>query len=271
VEYYSNNHDGESMLNIKTQCLTVALCLLPVCGMAEDNGNRYNRDRQYLSEISASDAYLQASRSHHQRKKEHGRHHHSTATIIDVRTRREYAAGHPEMAFNVPYPRIDTGYNQDPTTFYWEVYKNIAKGNTDRVLFTLCRTGSRSIDAGNVLADPANTALDSRRTTVLADPVLGEPVPFTNVRNIWEGFVGRELFAFENGLPNPAIKLDLNNDGVINADTADVYAHTKDANPDKDGWRNFRNLPWTTKIRKSLSYLHDKEQYECWQNDVGCP
>jgi hypothetical protein len=57
---------------------------------------------------------------------------------------------------------------------------------------------------------------------------------FPNVRNIWEGFAGRELFAFTcSGVPDPAIKLDLNNDGFINSDTADVYAHTTDANTDK--------------------------------------
>ena len=38
--------------------------------------------------------------------------------------------------------------------------------------------------------------------------------------------------------------LDLNNDGVVQTeDTADVYTETKDANPDKDGWRNFAGLP----------------------------
>lgn len=252
------------MLNYKTTSLTIAFCMMPLSSMADD-GNRYNRDRQYQSEISASDAYLQAKDNGHKSKKQKG-----LATVIDVRTRREYAAGHPDKAYNVPYPRIDTGYDQDPTTFYWEVYRNIAKGDTDKVLFTLCRTGSRSIDAGNVLADPNNTAIDGRRVAVLADPILGEPVPFTNVRNIWEGFVGRELFPFEGSAPNPAIKLDLNNDGIINVDEADVYAHTADANPDKDGWRNFRNLPWTTKIKKPLSYMQDKNQYKCWQNDTGC-
>lgn len=217
-----------------------------------DNGNRYNRDRQYSSEISAADAY------HKMMKNE--------AVIVDVRTRREYAAGHPERAHNAPYPRIDTGYNQNPTDFYWEVYRAV-KGDTDKAVFTLCRTGSRSIDAANILADPYNTANDPRRVAVEGEGAIG----FSDVRNIWEGFVGRELYAFtSSGVPDPAIPLDLNNDGFINGDSADVYEHTTDANPDKDGWRNFQNLPWSTKIYKPQAYMKDREQYECWQTDLGC-
>lgn len=216
-----------------------------------DDGNRYNRDRQYNSEISAADAYQQMMKNE--------------VLLLDVRTKREYAAGHPDRAHNIPYPRIDTGYTQTPTKLYEEALK-AAKGNLDQPILTLCRTGSRSIDAANILADPQNTANDPRRNAV-DDP---NAQPFTNVRNIWEGFVGRELYAFVSGLPDPAIPLDLNNDGFINNDAADVYAHTTDANPDKDGWRNFLNLPWSTKIRKPEAYLQDRKQYECWQTDLGC-
>lgn len=248
------------MANSKLIGFVGALCLVPLSGVADDDGNRYNRDRQYVSEISSADAYQEMMQN--------------KATVLDVRTRREHAAGHPERSFNIPYPRIDSGVpNQDPSTFYWEVYKNIAKGDVDRALLTLCRTGSRSIDAANILADPLNTAADPRRSAVLMDVETGmDPVPFTNVRNIWEGFVGQYLYAFTGPgtTPDPTIPLDLNNDDEINSDTADVYAHTTDANPDKDGWRNFHNLPWDTKIRKPLSYMQDKEQYECWQTDEGC-
>jgi hypothetical protein len=111
----------------------------------------------------------------------------------------------------------------DASTFYWEVY-NLVNGDTDRPIYTLCRTGSRSIDAANILADPANTANDPRR---VGKEVYDAPA-FKNVRNIWEGFVGRELYAFVDGNPDPNIKLDLNNDGFINSDKADVYAHTTD-------------------------------------------
>ena len=223
---------------------------LPPGTPTDDDGNRYNRDRQYASEVSVSEAYLDMMQN--------------KAEILDVRTRREYAAGHPERAYNVPYPRIDTGYNQNAADFYWAVY-DLVKGNTDAPLYTLCRTGSRSIDAANILADPENEAEDPRRVAVLG------AVPFSNVRNIWEGFVGQNLYAFIGGEPDPSIPLDLNNDGVINSDLPDVYAHTTDANPDKDGWRNFKQLAWSTKIRKPLAYLQDKWQYDCWQTDDGCP
>jgi hypothetical protein len=69
----------------------------------DDNGNRYDRPRYYDYEISASDAYLDMMKN--------------KRIIIDVRTRREYAAGHPERAHNVPHPRIDTGINQDDAAF----------------------------------------------------------------------------------------------------------------------------------------------------------
>jgi len=56
--------------------------------------------------------------------------------------------------------------------------------------------------------------------------------------------------------------LDLNNDNVVQTDdTADVYTETKDANPDKDGWRNFAGLLWTTHIKKPLAYERDPNGY----------
>jgi rhodanese-related sulfurtransferase len=220
---------------------------------ADPAGNRYFRDRQYNSEISAAETYLDMMQN--------------KVTVIDVRRLREYAAGHPERAYNVPYPHIESTNDQDAETFYWEVY-NIVKGKTDMPLATLCRTGARSVAAGNILADPQNLAGDPSRGVVPgADP-------FTNVRNIWEGFVGQHKYAYaggdiahdENG---EHIILDLSNQGIV-SDYSDVYAHTTDANPNKDGWRNFQKLPWTTRILKPLSYLQDKKQYECWQTDEGC-
>lgn len=63
---------------------------------------------------------------------------------------------------------------------------------------------------------------------------------FTNVRNIWEGFVGQYKYAYAggtilldtNGVP---FSLDLDNSGDMDADTADVFLERKDRNPDKDG------------------------------------
>jgi hypothetical protein len=47
----------------------------------DDDGNRYNRDRQYHSEISATEAYQSIMQN--------------KGILIDVRTLREHAAGHP--------------------------------------------------------------------------------------------------------------------------------------------------------------------------------
>lgn len=218
----------------------------------DNDGNRYNKLGVYHSEVSAAKAFLDVKRK--------------KAVLVDVRTLREYAAGHPWKAYNVPYPRIDRWtlpddsqytIEQDPGVFYWEVF-NIVNGKTDTPVYTLCRTGSRSVDAGNILADPEN---------------FGVPggIPFTKVRNIWEGFVGQLKYAYDGGdIVNPPVPLDLNHNDQLDEDTSDVYAHTADKNPDKDGWRNFQQLPWTTKTYRPLSYQQDLRQYECWQTNDGC-
>jgi hypothetical protein len=59
---------------------------------SDDDGNRYNRDRQYLSEISATEAYQNIMQN--------------KGILIDVRRLREHAAGHPVRSYNVPYPHI---------------------------------------------------------------------------------------------------------------------------------------------------------------------
>jgi hypothetical protein len=126
------------------------------------------------------------------------------------------------------------------------------KGNLDTPIMLLCRTGSRSVSAGNILANPDSLP------------------PFTNVTNIWEGFVGLYRYAFIDGVPDPTKPLDLDNDTNVDIlepygiddDYADVHVETKDANPDKDGWRNFAGLPWTTQIQKPLAYERDPWLYK---------
>lgn len=254
-------------MNRKARILTlgvaVAIAFAATAPMADDapDGNRYySLPRYYKSEISVSEAYLAME---HSKDYKHVRGERKPV-LIDVRSLREYASGHPEDAYNVPYPTV-SGLGGDapqtPDKLYWEVY-DIVKGRTDTPIMTLCRTGHRSILAGNILANP-----DSDPAT------LGLP-PFTNVRNIWEGFVGQPKYAFRtgtdqieldadnNGVIDGPYKLDLNNDGGINSDAADVYTQTKDANPDKDGWRNFADLPWTTQIKKPLAYERDPALYD---------
>ncbi|UAL45415.1 rhodanese-like domain-containing protein [Shewanella inventionis] len=70
---------------------------------------------------------------------------HQNATLIDVRTAEEFAAGHIEGAINIPFENIVT-----------ELAKlNIAK-NTEVVLY--CRSGRRSGIAQDALIEQGYTA-----------------------------------------------------------------------------------------------------------------
>lgn len=241
-------------MDIKTTLKVLGTAVAIVAaGQIWAEGNRYPLPRYYQFEISASDAYLEMEHSKGF-KNEAGV---AKPVLIDVRTLREYASGHPEDSYNVPFPHIYGGGDQDPVKMYWEIY-DIVNGNLDTPVMLMCRTGYRSVLAGNILANPES---DSR--------TAGQGLqPFTNVSNIWEGFVGQYKYMFvDNGStialdPNgKPYSLDLNNDGVMNTDVADVYTQTKDANPDKDGWRNFANLPWTTHVQKPLAYERDPGLY----------
>ncbi len=242
------------MQNKTATAVIGAVISIAFAGQLSAEGNRYDKDRFYQAEISAAEAYLRLKNDKGHR---HGRGHKRKPVLIDVRSLEEYAAGHPDGAYNVPFPRVGGGQpNQDPAVLYWEVY-DIVKGRVDTPIMLLCRTGSRSVSAGNILADP-----DS-------DPATYGLEKFTNVFNIWEGFVGNLKYAYsgstilldENGEPVP---LDLDNDGEVShtADYADVYEEVTDANSDKDGWRNFQGLPWTTKIRRPQAYMRDPRIYD---------
>ena len=241
--------------NFKMLSLAAALSL-SFSGQSLAEGSRYDLPREYDSEISAAKAYLEMNTEQ--------------AVLVDVRRLREYAAGHPEKAFNVPYPHKEENNDQrgKEGEVYWAFY-NLVGGKTDTPIMTLCRTGFRSVLVANILADPLNTAGDPGR------PVIPGATPFTNVRNIWEGFVGRYKEANVNPLNIDKPKknellaheeqhhkyLDLNNNDTLDVDVADVYSHTKDANPDKDGWRNYQELPWTTKLNVNRVYLQDISVY----------
>jgi rhodanese-related sulfurtransferase len=229
--------------------VTAAIVLTAVTGSIFADGNRYNLVRYYHSEISAAQAYDEMKNGASQH---HGHGHRNQPVLIDVRSMEEFAAGHPEDGYNVPYPTVCTGCSVQPeATFYWEVFK-IVKGDTDRLIMTLCRTGHRSIGSANVLSNPSAYGINGPA--------------FTNVRNIWEGFVGQYKYAYvggtilldANGKP---VALDLNNNGAMDADTADVYVERKDNNADKDGWRNFQQLPWSKKIDHHHAYLQNPGQY----------
>lgn len=216
---------------------------------AHGQGNRYNLIRSYHSEIGAAQALdeLRIGSKHHE-----ARGHRGPSVLIDVRSMEEFAAGHPDEGYNVPYPTVCTGCAvQLEATFYWEVFK-IVEGDTDRLIMTLCRTGHRSVLGANILANPSAYGINGPA--------------FTNVRNIWEGFVGQYKYAYVGGTilldsSGRPVALDLNNNGVMDADTADVFVERTDSNPDKDGWRNFQQLPWATTIDRRHAYLRDLSLY----------
>lgn len=230
------------MIKGKFKMLGLAAALsLSFSGQSLAEGSRYDLPREYDSEISAAKAYLKM-------KKEE-------AVLVDVRRLREYAAGHPEKAFNVPYPhKVDSNDQKGKESeVYWAIY-NLVGGKVDAPIMTLCRTGFRSVLVANILADPLNTAEDPDRPAILG------ATPFTNVRNIWEGFVGKYKTVNETS----SSYLDLNNNDVLDEDVADVYPHTTDSNPDKDGWRNYQQLPWNTKLHVNRVYLNDRGLYDPW-------
>jgi rhodanese-related sulfurtransferase len=194
--------------------------------------NRYNLPRNYHSEISAAEAYLKAIADKrgwgHERRHEHEGNNRRHPVIIDVRSIPEYVAGHPEHAYNIPYPFIyqecaqrqpdgacingGARIPQDDTVFVDAVM--VAVPDKDTPIYTLCRTGHRSVLAANLLTAAG----------------------YTHVRNIWQGFVGQTKVDYFGNAP-----LDLNHDGQI-------------TDADKDGWRYYQGLPYETKLRPRLLY-----------------
>lgn len=179
------------------------------------DGNRYGQDRQYHSEISSAQTYIALQQylwpyDPAQRQ---------PMTIIDVRTIEEYIGGHPPAAYSIPYPHV-FNRSKDPNKGEYIAQPNAefvkavdALGlPKDSLIVTVCRTGSRSIGASNLLAEAG----------------------YTNVRNMWDGFVG---LTRKNTLGE---ELDLNNDGKV--DGKDPYSG------DLDGWANFQGLPVEMKL-----------------------
>ena len=197
----------------------LAFTSVPLLAQADsDTGNRYDLDRRYAAEISASQAYLETlvHRDHAKGHKGQGRSH---AVIIDVRTVEEYVGGHPPNAYSIPFPHIYNRQNdplkgdyigQDPDDFVAGV--DALDLPKDTLIITMCRTGFRSVLAGNLLADAG----------------------YTNVRNMWEGFKGNTK------LNTSGDEADLDGDGEVKTDP---YSG------DLDGWANFGGLPVSYKLK----------------------
>ena len=215
-------------MNIRTWIGGLIACaLLSPTAFADGlDGNRYDQPRDYHSEISSAQTYLHIMR-HLWPGSEQDQ---QPFAVIDVRTIEEYVGGHPPAAYSIPYPHV---YNRSKNPAGGEY---IAQSNAnfvqavnalglpkDALIITVCRTGSRSIGASNLLAAEG----------------------YTNVRNMWDGFVG---LLRKNTSGND---LDLNGDGKV--DGKDPYSG------DLDGWANFQGLPVEMQLdneRLFAPYLH---------------
>jgi rhodanese-related sulfurtransferase len=212
------------------------------------NESRSGLCGNYHSQISPAEAYIDtvAKRDRDGKGDSHSRHDKSSrhAVILDVRSTSEYKAGHPEHAYNVPYPYIfqycdASGRSPDGACkkgvgtlpqnnddFVNYVKKIIP--NKDTPIYTLCRTGVRSVGAANVLTAAG----------------------YTHVRNIWEGFVGIKLTAPKVQADGSILVLpvDLNHDGAL-------------TDADNNGWRYHQALPYDTRLLPPLLYKPMVELY----------
>jgi rhodanese-related sulfurtransferase len=242
-----NNPVKSAVFAIVLPAVTAAV--FPASAQAEEPPCPYFENRSglcgyYHSEISPARAYLDTVVKHGHHGKWHG--HSPHPVILDVRSTPEYKAGHPERAYNVPYPYIyqycDASGRapdgacakgkvgeiaQDPVAFADYVESIIPDKSTP--IYTLCRTGVRSVGAANVLTDRG----------------------YTNVRNIWEGFVGINLTAPKKQADGTVkvLPVDLNHDGAL-------------TDEDKNGWRYHQGLPYETRlsprrIYQPYAYLYD--------------
>jgi rhodanese-related sulfurtransferase len=71
-------------------------------------------------------------------------------TLVDVRTIREYDAMHPKGAVNIPVYNEENGKRVFNEAFVYEIEKLLQ--NHDKPVILICRTGSRTKEAANILA-----------------------------------------------------------------------------------------------------------------------
>lgn len=261
-----------------------AATAVPAQAQSTSTGNRYSYDRYYAADISVTQAFQKGvMKNAHlsqygDRNGNNGHKGGDALTIVDVRDASEYAAGHPLGARHIPYPRVYQECKPNPANLSDPVTRTPDGGSclfgsvagssvsmSDEQLFRyfeaafpdkgerlalLCRTGSRSARAGNILANPEK---------YLGAAYRGRG--YTKVFNIWEGFVGQPLVPIHVntgrvvGGANDVVpvgldggvqafgfraqQLDLNNDGRL-----DIH--------DNDGWRYHHNLPYSTAMSDEL-------------------
>ena len=234
---------------------TAALADDPKCYYESRSGDTNNIEcATYHSEISNTRAFVETVVKRGKWTKRS-----LQPVILDVRSTTEYKAAHPEHSYNVPYPYIyqycnDVGaagpaddrhpdgacksggarIAQTDEDFVDYVMKVVP--NKDTPIYTMCRTGVRSVGAANRLAEAG----------------------YTNVRNMWEGFVGINLKA-------PFYVRDANGDPVIPLQTVDkqVDLNHDDAinDLDKNGWLYHQALPYDTRLLPKLIYKPRADTY----------
>jgi rhodanese-related sulfurtransferase len=215
----------------------------------EFNENRSGICGDYHSEVSPAEAYVTSVlglgdwSSPSMRLKR--------PVILDVRSTSEYKAGHPERSYNVPFPYVYQYCNDvngddrrpdgacksggaridQPVEDFVDYVEDLIPDKSTPI-YTLCRTGVRSVGAAEALTKAG----------------------YTTVRNIWEGFVGIYLTApFQDSSqsdPTPA-PVDLNHDGEL-------------TDEDKNGWRYHQKLPYVTYMRPHLMYKGDYAETYFW-------
>jgi rhodanese-related sulfurtransferase len=263
-------------LSVRSLALTAIFASVAVpCSLAyaqdgSPDGNRYYKPRYYAGEISAAKTYVDAVLADDEDSNDrdwYRRHPSKKLVILDVRTTSEYKAGHPEGAYHMPYPRIyspcvgnlrtedgecqkadGAAVIQDPADLFAMVEELFP--DKDQPLATLCRTGSRSVDAANVLSSPE---------TYLGPDYEGQG--YTHVYNIWQGFVGQPMAGVvkSGGLLTIGPKQEPAN--LVLSDQSEVagfaaYALDLDNDgeygdaDDKDGWRYHQGLPYSTRLLK---------------------
>jgi rhodanese-related sulfurtransferase len=234
----------------------------PVCDNDIPNENRKGICGNYHSEISPAEAFLNTVVNRGKGGKGNKRDKHSKRPVlIDVRSTPEYKAGHPEYSYNAPSPFIyqycndvgepgphddrrpdgaciSGGERIDQPGEDFVAYVESIVPNKDTPIYTMCRTGVRSVGAAELLTEAG----------------------YTEVRNIWEGFVGIYLTApfqdydadANDGEGGYVVgPVDLNHDGQLTDD-------------DKNGWRNHQGLPYETKLKTKQKYTGNFSESYDW-------
>lgn len=214
-------------MNKLMTAISMTIFMFMTSTAANAEGNRYHLEQRYKSEISPAKAYLSTNYDHGRRHSRHERDDDDEkhAVLIDVRTIEEYVGGHPPRAYSIPFPHIyNRQRNPDKGAYIPQLPEDfVAAVNDmdlpkDTLIITMCRTGFRSVLAGNLLADAG----------------------YTNVRNMWEGFKGKTK------LDESGAEADLNGDGIV--DGSDPYSG------DLDGWANYQELPVSMKLKHRRLY-----------------